>query len=198
MATRPEARFFDTRADFRRWLEANHDTASELWVGCYKKDSGLSGMSYAEAVNEALCFGWIDGKARSLDAVSYAIRYTPRKRGSNWSAINVRRVGELLAEGRMHPAGLRVFEARSAARTGIYAYENSPAELPAELEAQFRRHSAAWAFFAGQPPSYRRTATWWVVSARRPQTRERRLATLIDDSAHGRRIAQLTQPGRSR
>jgi uncharacterized protein YdeI (YjbR/CyaY-like superfamily) len=192
-----EPMFFDSREDFRRWLEANHEKAPELWVGYYKKASGRRGMTYAEAVDEALCFGWIDGVARSVDETSYANRYTPRRKDSNWSAINVRRIGELQAAGRMHPAGMRAFEAREPAKTGVYVYENRPAELPSELEATFRRNPEAWAFFSSLTPSYRRTAIWWVVSAKRPETRERRLATLIDDSAQRRRSAQILPPGRA-
>jgi uncharacterized protein YdeI (YjbR/CyaY-like superfamily) len=189
-----DAHFFSSPEDFRRWLEENHLTAPELWVGYYKKSSGRGGMTYAQAVDEALCFGWIDGRVRSLDAHSYANRYSPRRNGSIWSAINVRRVGELLAEGRMRPAGIRAFEARSEARTGVYSYENRPADLPDELAASFRQHGAAWDFFSRQPPSYRRAATWWIVSAKRQETRERRLAAVIEKSAAGERIDQLNPP----
>jgi uncharacterized protein YdeI (YjbR/CyaY-like superfamily) len=189
-----DARFFASPEDFRRWLEENHETASELWVGYYKKGSGRGGMSYAQAVDEALCFGWIDGRVRTIDADSYANRYSPRRSGSIWSAVNVRRVGELRAKGRMHPAGIRAFEARTDARTGVYSYENRPADLPEELAASFRRHRAAWEFFSRQTPSYRRQATWWIVSAKRPETRERRLAAVIEKSAAGERIDQLNPP----
>lgn len=194
MVTKPDPSFFETPADFRRWLEAHHDTVTELWVGYYKKASGRGGMTYAQAVDEALCFGWIDGVARSLDETSYANRYTPRRKGSNWSVINVRRVGELAAEGRMHPAGTRAFEQRREVPTGTYSYENLPAELPEELAEAFRQHETAWEFFTRQTPSYRRAATWWVVSAKRPETRQRRLAQLIERSAGGRRIDALSPP----
>lgn len=167
MPPRVDAHFFDTAHDFRRWLEENHLTAPELWVGYHKKGSGRGGMTYAQAVDEALCFGWIDGRVRSLDADSYANRYSPRRSDSIWSALNVRRIGELTAEGRMHPAGIRAFEARTAARTGVYSYENGPADLPEGLAASFRQHSAAWDFFSRQTPSYRRQATWWILSAKR-------------------------------
>jgi uncharacterized protein YdeI (YjbR/CyaY-like superfamily) len=192
--TPAEVTFFDSAADFRRWLEANHETATELWVGHWKKGSGRGGLAYAEGVDEALCFGWIDGKTRRLDEAAYAIRYTPRRRGSNWSVVNIGRIGELTAAGRMHPAGLRAFEARGEVRTGVYSYENRPAHLPEELAEVFRRHPEAWSFFAGQPPSYRRAATWWVVSAKRPETQQRRLAALIERSAAGRRIDALSPP----
>lgn len=196
MVTRalPPAVFFDSSEDFRRWLEANHDSASELWVGFHKKASGRGGVSYPAAVDEALCFGWIDGKTMSLGDSSYAIRFTPRRRGSNWSAVNVRRVAELTSARRMQPAGIRAFEARSEARTGVYSYENRPAELPDDLEQEFRRHPAAWEFFGRQSPAYRRNAAWWVVSAKRPETRDRRLRQLIESSADGRRPGPLNPP----
>ncbi len=193
-AEQPNAAFFESRAAFRRWLEENHDSAAELWVGYYRKSSGRGGLSYVEAVEEALCFGWIDGKARTLDEHSYSNRYTPRRKGSNWSTINVQRVAELTAEGRMHPAGMRAFEAREEARTGVYSYENRPAELPAELADEFRRHPSAWEYFAAQTPAYRRNATWYVVSAKRPETQLRRLGQLIDFSAAARRLDQLSPP----
>jgi len=194
MPARPEARFFARAQDFRRWLELNHETVPELWVGYYKKSSGRGGMTYAQAVDEALCFGWIDGKVRSLDADSYANRYTPRRSGSTWSTVNVRRVGELRAEGRMHPAAIRAFELRAESRTGIYSYETRPDDLPEELAASFREHATAWKFFSRQAPSYRRAATWWVVSAKRHETRQRRLAAVIEKSAAGERIDPLSPP----
>jgi uncharacterized protein YdeI (YjbR/CyaY-like superfamily) len=191
----PDPVILPTGADFRRWLEANHDTASELWIGYYKKGSGRTSMTYAEAVDEALCFGWIDGQVRSISDEVYAHRYTPRKAGSIWSAKNVRRVGELTAEGRMHPAGIRAFESRSEAKTGIYAYENRPRELPVPYAEALRRNEQASAYFEAQPPSYRRTVTWWILSAKREETRQRRLERLIEDSAAGRWISQFIPPG---
>jgi uncharacterized protein YdeI (YjbR/CyaY-like superfamily) len=156
-------------------------------------------MTWTESVREALCFGWIDGVRRSLGEESYTIRFTPRKPGSNWSSRNVRHVEELIREGRMTPAGLAAYDARKPRRTGIYAFEQRhSARLDREQERHFRADSEAWAFFQAQPPSYRQTAIYWVVSAKRPETRERRLATLIGDSAAGRRLARLTLPGRPR
>jgi uncharacterized protein YdeI (YjbR/CyaY-like superfamily) len=185
-------RFFRTASEWRKWLEKNHAKAAELWVGFHKKASGKPSMTWAESVDEALCYGWIDGKRKSVGDDGYKIRFTPRRVGSNWSVVNIKRVGELTALGLMHPAGLEAFAARKEKSSGVYAYEQrKSAALDAEHERRFRRNKQAWAFFQSQPPSYRQTATWWVISAKRGETRERRLATLIDDSAAGRRIAQL-------
>ena len=152
-------------------------------------------MTWPEAVDEALCFGWIDGVRKSIDETSYAIRFTPRKTRSTWSAVNIRRVQELTAQGRMRPAGLRAFAARVEGKSGIYSYEQRDvAELGDPYERQFRANSAAWDFFQAQAPSYRKAAIWWVVSAKKEETRQRRLTALIDDSAAGRRIASLTPP----
>jgi uncharacterized protein YdeI (YjbR/CyaY-like superfamily) len=187
--------FFPTPADFRAWLDANHETASELLVGFHKKGSGRPSITWPESVDEALCVGWIDGVRRSLGDESYTIRFTPRKPRSTWSAVNIARVKELTKEGRMRPAGLRAFEARSDERSGIYAYEQRGlAALPPEMEAEFRGRAGAWEFFQGQPAGYRKNATWWVISAKQEETRRSRLATLIEDSAAGRRLARLTRP----
>jgi uncharacterized protein YdeI (YjbR/CyaY-like superfamily) len=186
--------FFADAGAWRRWLEEHHDDATELWVGFYKKGSGTPSITWPEAVDGALCFGWIDGVRKGIDGERYKIRFTPRRRGSIWSDVNVGRAEALAREGLMHPAGRAAFEARTAARSGVYAYEQRQASAlaPAD-EATFRANEAAWRFFQSRPPSYRRTAIWWVVSAKREATRLRRLATLIDDSAHGRTIAQLTR-----
>jgi uncharacterized protein YdeI (YjbR/CyaY-like superfamily) len=191
----PLATFFATPKEWRRWLEKHHATASELSVGFYKKGSGRPSITWPEAVDEALCFGWIDGVRRTIDDESYRIRFTPRRPRSIWSAVNVKRVAALTAEGRMAEAGLRAFKARTEARTAIYSFEqkSEPTLSPADAK-RLRANAAAWRFFAAQPPSYRRPATWWVVSAKQAATRERRLATLISDSAAGRRIKQLTRP----
>lgn len=187
-----EPKYFRDAAAFRRWLEKHHAAAAELWVGFYKKGATRRGITYAEAVDEALCFGWIDGVRNGIDAERYTNRFTPRRPRSNWSDVNTRRVEELIAEGRMHPAGLAAFESREAARSGVYSFENRGAStLTPEQQARFRRNKAAWNFFEAQPPGYRKTAIWWVVSARREETREKRLTTLIDDSANGLRIAML-------
>ena len=192
-------RFFAIPDDFRAWLEKHHASATELVVGFHKKHTGRASMTWTESVREALCYGWIDGIRRSLGDDSYTIRFTPRKPGSNWSSRNVRHVEELTREGRMAPAGLAAFEARRPDRTGVYSFERrQPARLEPAQERQFRTNKAAWKFFESQPPSYRKTAVHWVVSAKREETRSRRLAQLIDDSAAGRRLAQLTPPGRRR
>jgi uncharacterized protein YdeI (YjbR/CyaY-like superfamily) len=187
-----EPHFFESPDEFRAWLEEHHESESELVVGFHKKSTGRPTMSWTESVREALCFGWIDGIRRSLGEASYTIRFTPRKPRSIWSARNVGHVEELIREGRMTPAGLAAYQARSAERTGVYSFEQrNAARLDAEQEERFRAEAAAWSFFQAQPPSYRRTAIYWVVSAKRPETRARRLDTLIADSAAGRRIALL-------
>ena len=188
--------FFATAAEFRRWLERHHDSASELLVGFYKVGSGKPSMTWPASVDQALCFGWIDGVRRRIDDESYTIRFTPRKPRSIWSAINIRRAGELIELGLMQPGGLRAFEQRSPERSAIYSYEKAPAELPAEAEAAFRKRKAAWAFFNAQPPSYRRVAVHWVTTAKKAETRARRLEKLIESSARGRRLDQFTAASR--
>jgi uncharacterized protein YdeI (YjbR/CyaY-like superfamily) len=188
--------FFETPADLRAWLEQHHDSEKELWVGLYKKSSGRPSVTWPEVVDEALCFGWIDGVRKGIDDISYANRLTPRSPRSTWSAVNIARVKELTAQGRMRPAGLQAFEARADERSAIYSYEQrrSP-ELDDEQDRRFRANATAWDWFQSQPASYRKAAVWWVISAKREETRERRLATLIDDSEHGRTIKPLTRPG---
>ena len=187
--------FFATPEEFRRWLEENHDKASELHVGYYKKGTGKPGITWQESVDQALCFGWIDSVRRSLDAESYCNRFTPRKKTSTWSAVNIRRVGELTALGLMHPAGLKAFEQRKAERSGIYAFEQPEAaiQLSDAEDQQFQANENAWAWFQQQAAWYRRGALWWVVSAKQEKTRAKRLAQLIDDSANERTIAPLTR-----
>lgn len=183
------AEYFDAPQAFRAWLEAHHETATEIVVGYHKKATGRPSMTWAESVDEALCFGWIDGVRRRVDEARYTIRFTPRKPGSIWSEVNVARATALLAEGRMRPAGMKAFEARSAARTGVYSYErDEEAALPPEMEKRFRASPKAWAFFQEQAPWYRRTALHWVTSAKREATRESRLAQLMEHSAAGRRV----------
>jgi uncharacterized protein YdeI (YjbR/CyaY-like superfamily) len=183
-----EPTFFAKPSDFRSWLEKHHEQEKELWVGFYKKGSGKPSITWPESVDEALCFGWIDGVRKSLGEESYMIRFTPRKPGSNWSAVNVARVEELSREGRMRPAGLEAFEKRSEAKTGIYAYEQKEAaELEKAEERQFKANRKAWDFFQSQPDWYRRTAVWRVVSAKKEETRRKRLAKLIEESEQGRR-----------
>lgn len=186
--------FFATQAEWRAWLEANHASETELLVGFHKKGTGMPSITWPESVDEALCFGWIDGVRRSLGAESYTIRFTPRKPRSFWSNVNIRRAGELIAEGRMMPAGLRAFEARTGERSGVYSFEQedqAKVVLSPEMEARFRADAGAWEYFQSRPPWYRRTATWWVISAKKEETREKRLATLIADSAARRPIRGL-------
>jgi uncharacterized protein YdeI (YjbR/CyaY-like superfamily) len=177
----------------RRWFTKHHATAQELWVGYYKKNSGKRGVTYPESVDEALCFGWIDGIRKGIDETSYTNRFTPRKRGSVWSTINVRRAQALGRQGRLHAAGRAVFQARRRDRTGIYSYENLPDQLAEPYASMLRKNRAAWDFFQSRPPGYRRTAAWWVMSAKREETRLKRLSTLIGDSASGRTIRPLTR-----
>ena len=181
--------FFKTPAGLRRWLEAHHANRTELWVGFYKKDSGRGGVVYKQALDEALCFGWIDGMIRRVDEVSYMQRFTPRTPRSTWSAINIAKAAALIAEGRMQPAGLAAFERRAGDRSAVYSYEQrqSAALSPAERRA-VEAVPAARAFFEAQPPSYRRIVAWWIQTAKRQDTRERRLAVLIDCSARGQLV----------
>lgn len=185
-------RFFRSPAAFRTWLAANHATATELLVGYYKKDSGKASMTWSESVDEAICFGWIDGRLSSLDAERYAIRFTPRKPGSVWSKVNIEKVQRLTAAGRMQPAGLAAFEARRANRSGIYAFEQGEIALDAASAAALAKHRAARRFFEAQPASYRKTVIWWIISAKKEETRARRLAELIARSAKQERIAQFS------
>jgi uncharacterized protein YdeI (YjbR/CyaY-like superfamily) len=179
MPSAAKPRFFKTPADFRAWLLKHHDTAPELLVGFYKKGSGKPSMTWPESVDEALCVGWIDGIRRRIDDDSYSIRFTPRRSGSIWSAVNTKRVAVLTRERRMRPAGLAAFEARDAKKTAIYSYERETAVWPPAFERQFRANAKAWTHFNAAPPSYRRLATYWVTSAKQEATRQRRLATLI-------------------
>ena len=184
----PKPSFFKTPADFRKWLAKHHARKAELWVGFFKKDSGKPSVTWPESVDEALAFGWIDGIRKKVDDISYKIRFTPRRPRSIWSAINIKRVSELSKEGRMMPAGEKAFAARQEYRSGIYAYEQRQPELPAIYAKQLRKNKAAAKFFDSQPPSYRKLAMWWVVSAKLEQTRLKRLRKLIDDSSQGKRI----------
>jgi uncharacterized protein YdeI (YjbR/CyaY-like superfamily) len=187
--------FFQTPQALRTWLEQNHDKETELLVGFYKKSSGKRSITWPELVDEVLCFGWIDGVRRGIDDESYTIRITPRKPTSNWSSVNIKRVGELEKEGRMTSAGRAAFERRSEKRSGIYSYEQRrKAKLDGEQEREFKANPEAWAFFHSQPAGYRRTATHWVTTAKREDTRHKRLAQLIEDSAAGRRLRHLTRP----
>ncbi|HSE45914.1 MAG TPA: YdeI/OmpD-associated family protein [Gemmatimonadales bacterium] len=181
--------FFTEPAQFRAWLVKRHATAPELLVGFYRRDSGKPSMTWPESVDQALCFGWIDGVRRRLDQVSYTIRFTPRRAGSNWSAINIRRVKALQAEGLMHAAGLTAFAKRSDDKSRIYFYEQRhTARLDPEHQKKLEANRKAWAFFQAQPPGYQRLMAFWVVSAKKEKTRLKRLQRLIDQSARGRRL----------
>lgn len=191
----PRPKFFASPAEWRAWLETHHRDSEELWVGFYKRNSGRPSITWPEAVDGALCFGWIDGVRKSLDPLSYKIRFTPRKPRSIWSAFNIKRTKELSRLGLMHAAGLEAFAKRGDDRSAIYSYEQrKTAKLPAELEKQFQARIEAWAFFQSQPPWYRRTSTYWVISAKKEETRRKRLATLIDCSLRKRPIPSLTRP----
>ena len=191
--------FFPSPAEFRKWLKRNHASVRELWVGFHKRATGRPSMTWPQSVDEALCFGWIDGIRKSLDAERYVIRFTPRKPSSIWSAVNTRRANELVKEGRMQPAGAKAFKARDPKRSGVYSFEQrEAAKLSPAAEAQFKRVPKAWAFFHSLPPGYRKVATFWVVSAKREETRASRLERLIEDSAAGRRIAVLQPSSKKR
>ncbi len=187
-------RFFPTSADFRRWLKSESHKTPELWVGYYKKSSDKPSISYPESVDEALCFGWIDGVRKSIDVEAYTIRFTPRKPKSQWSAVNIRRVQELATSGRMMAAGRKAFEgAEEQGRK--YAYEQRhQAKLSKADERRFRANTTAWEYFQAQARWYRHTATYWIISAKKEETRQRRLATLMDDCAHQRPLKGLTRP----
>jgi uncharacterized protein YdeI (YjbR/CyaY-like superfamily) len=183
---RPE--FFQTPADFRNWLDNNHATATELWVGFYKRNSGKRSITWPESVDQALCFGWIDGIRKRVDENSYQIRFTPRRRGSIWSAINIKRAKELVRQKQMRPFGLRAFAARIENKSGIYSYEQRSTELRQPYAKLLKKNKVAWNFFKTQSPSYRKMIGWWIVSAKKEETRMTRLAKLISESAKGKRL----------
>jgi uncharacterized protein YdeI (YjbR/CyaY-like superfamily) len=187
----PKPAFFPTPADFRDWFEANHDKSRELLVGFYKKDSGKPSITWPESVQVALCFGWIDGVRKSIDETSYTIRFTPRK-PSTWSSININLVRKLTKQGLMHPAGLKAFAARDEKKSAIYSYEQrNSAQFTREQAKQFRVNKAAWEFFRSQAPWYQRVTTFWVISAKREETKLKRLSALIGHSQNRRRLPQL-------
>lgn len=181
--------FFESPDAFRQWLRANHAKATEVWVGYHKKATGRPSLTWSQAVDEALCYGWIDGIVKSLSSETHMQRFTPRRRTSIWSDINIAKVAALTAAGRMRAAGLKAFAARDEKRSGIYAFERKAAALSDEELAAFRKKAKAWKFWEAQPAGYRRTAMHWVASAKRAETRTKRFATLLADSAAGLRIA---------
>jgi uncharacterized protein YdeI (YjbR/CyaY-like superfamily) len=180
--------YFRTPADLRRWFRASHAMAAELWVGFYKRRSGKPSVTWPESVDEALCVGWIDGIRKSLDADRYTIRFTPRRKGSIWSAVNIGRVKALTADTRMQPAGAKAFAARLENKSGIYSYEQRRDRLEEPYAGLLKKNKAAWTFFEAQPPSYRKVIGWWVVSAKREETRLQRLKRLIEACARGERL----------
>src|SRR5262245_29619124 len=182
--------FFATPGELRIWLKSNHERKHELLVGFYKRRSLKPSITWPESVKEALCFGWIDGVRQNIDEQSYKIRFSPRRSTSIWSAVNVRYAEELLKQGLMQPAGEKAFEARRDNRSGIYSYEQRSPTLPEPYAQTLRANKLAWDFFQAQPPSYRKAVSWWIASAKRDETRQKRLAQLIEDSANGRIIKQ--------
>ena len=181
-------KFFKTPADFRTWLEKNHATATELWVGFYKKNSAKPSITWPQSVDQALCFGWIDGIRKRIDEISYQIRFTRRRPGSIWSAINIKRAKQLVRQKQIQPAGLKAFAARIENKSGIYSYEQRSTELTEPYATLLKKNKTAWNFFEKQPPSYRKMVGWWIISAKKEETRLARLAKLISDSAKRKRV----------
>ncbi len=191
------ARYFATPAAWRAWLARHHARASELWVGFHRKATGRPSITWPQSVDQALCFGWIDGLRKGVDAGRYAIRFTPRRPASIWSRVNTRRFAALDAAGLARAAGRRAYAARREERSGVYSFERRPRAFPPALASEFRAHADAWAYFRSRPPGYRRTVTAWVTSAKRDETRRRRLAQVIADCAAHRTLAILARaPGR--
>jgi uncharacterized protein YdeI (YjbR/CyaY-like superfamily) len=187
--------FFRTPAEFRKWLATNHGSATELWVGFYKRDSGKPSITWPESVDEALCVGWIDGIRKNLDEVSYTIRFTRRKNGSIWSAVNIKRAGELVELRRMKAAGVEAFQKRREDRSRRYSYEQQGAKLAGEYEERLKANAVAWEFFTAQPPGYQKVVGWWVMSAKKEETRLRRLEQLIARCASNERMDSMN-PGK--
>jgi uncharacterized protein YdeI (YjbR/CyaY-like superfamily) len=183
-------KYFKSPHDFRVWLEKNHAKAPELWIGFYTKDSGKPSITWPESMDQALCFGWIDGIRKRVDEISYQIRFTPRRRGSIWSATNIKRARQLVRQKQMRPTGLKAFAARIENKSGIYSYEQRSTELSQWYAKLLKKNKAAWNFFEKQPPSYRKMIGWWIISAKKEETRMARLATLISESAKGKRLLQ--------
>lgn len=198
VAPKTTPRLFKTREAFRAWLAKNHDKKGEIWLRYHKAGSGKTSVVYKEALDEALCFGWIDGVVKGIDDASYIQRWSPRKKGSYWSAVNIKKAEALIAQGRMTPAGLAAFAARDKSAKARYSFENRPQDLPPAALARLKGNKAAWAFWQEQPPGYRRTATWLVVSAKKDETRAKRLELLIECSARGERLPALVSPARAK
>ena len=184
--------FFQTPAAFREWLEQHHAKVDALWVGYYKKGSGTPSMTWPESVDEALCYGWIDGVRKRIDDFRYTIRFTPRKPGSIWSSVNIKRARALIAQGQMQPAGLKAYQARKENRSGIYSYEQRSVDLEEPYNGLLKKNGAAWSFFQAQPASYRKAVSWWIISAKMEETRLKRLEKLMAHSAQGQRLPEYT------
>ena len=183
--------FFPTQSDLRKWFEKNHNKADELWVGYYKKSTGKPSITWQESVDKALCFGWIDGIRKSIDAESYKIRFTPRRKGSIWSAVNIKRIKELIKLGLVKPAGFEAFKKRDEKRAKLYSFEQVKVKLPKELEGKIKANKKAWEYFQQLPPSAKKLSTWWIISAKKEETKLSRLNTLINCSEEGRKIPPL-------
>jgi len=184
-------RFFKTPSDLRAWFTAHHDSATEQWIGFHKKDSGKPSITWPESVDEALCFGWIDGLRKRVDETSYMIRFTPRRPRSIWSAVNIKRANELIEQNLMQPAGLKAFAAREENRSGIYSYEQRTVDLPNPYAKRMKQNQAAWRFFKTQSDYYRKSMNWWILSAKREETRLKRLDRLIERSAQQQQIPEF-------
>jgi uncharacterized protein YdeI (YjbR/CyaY-like superfamily) len=191
MNTDTKITFFPTQSDLRKWFTRNHKQSDEIWVGYYKKDTGEKSITWQESVDEALCFGWIDGIRKSINEESYKIRFTPRRKGSNWSAVNIKRIKELIKFGLVKPAGLEVFKNRDAKKDEQYSFEQQKVELPKTFEKKIKANSKAWEYFIKLPPYAKRLSTWWVISAKREETKLKRLDILIQCSEEGRKIPPL-------
>lgn len=190
-------RFFRSGGEFREWLKNNHSKPAELWLGFFTKQSGRRGITYAEALDQALCYGWIDGIRKKIDPDSFVVRFTPRKPKSIWSNVNIGHVTRLSREGRMEPPGITAFRAKDASRTGIYSFERDVAALEPQMVKHFKRNREAWKYFSAQPPYYRRITSWWVISAKKEETRARRLEQLIAHSGRNERLPQFTSSQRT-
>jgi uncharacterized protein YdeI (YjbR/CyaY-like superfamily) len=191
-----DIKYFKSSSEFRKWLDKNHAQATELWVGFYKKDSNIKGITYPEAVDQALCFGWIDGIKKKVDELSYTHRFTPRKSKSNWSSTNLKRVGELSKLGLMQPSGIEKFNRRDKKKIKQYSYEREIRTLDQSYFTIFKTHSDAWSFFISQAPSYQKVANYWIMSAKKEETRLRRLNILIGDSENHKKLAEVTLESR--
>ena len=191
LGTEMKPTFFASPSAFREWLERHHADADVLWVGYYKKSAGKPSITWPESVDQALCFGWIDGVRKSFDDESYMIRFSPRKPGSIWSSVNIKRAKALIEQGQMRPAGLKAYEARKENKSGIYSYEQRSVDLAEPYNGLLKKHKAAWSFFQAQPAYYRKAVSWWVLSAKQEGTRRKRLEKLIAHSARGQRVPEF-------